>query len=65
MAPRACPVRCLFDSVLLVQDLGEVDGDPDMNVGRGRCVSSNVFKEKFWFREVKALHVDELWIRVW
>ena len=25
---------------------------------------SNVFKEKFWFREVKALRIDELRIRI-
>jgi hypothetical protein len=25
---------------------------------------SNIFKEKFWFREVEALSVDQLWIRV-
>ncbi len=36
-----------------------------MNFCRGSRVSSNIFEEKFWFREVEALRVDELRIRVW
>ncbi len=55
----------LFNSVFHVQDLGEIEGDPDMNVGPGSRVLSNIFKEKFWFREVEALRVDDLLIRVW
>ncbi len=54
----------LFDGGFGVQDLGEVERDPDMNIGRGCCVASNIFEEKFGFREVEALRVDELRIRV-
>ncbi len=47
------------------QDLGEVEGYPDMNVGKSSSVMTNVFEEEFWLREVEALRVDELriWIR--
>jgi hypothetical protein len=31
-----------------------------MNVGRSSSVTTNVFEEKFWLREVEALRVDEL-----
>ena len=51
----------LFDGVFGVfgvQDLGEVEGDQDMYVGGCSCISSNVLKEKFWFRKVEALRVD-------
>ncbi len=54
----------LFDCVFCVQNLGEVEWDPDMNVCLGSCISSNVFEEQFWFREVEALRIDELRIRV-
>ena len=54
----------LFDSVFRIHDLGEIEGDPDMYVGRGGHILSNVFKEKFWFREVKALRVNELRVRI-
>jgi len=55
----------LFDSVFGIQDLEEIEGDPKMNVSRGSCVLSNIFEEKFWFREVEALRVYELRIPVW
>ena len=35
-----------------------------MNICRGGCVASNIFEEKFWFREVEALRVDKLPIRI-
>jgi len=54
----------LLDGGSGVQDLEEVEGDPDMNVSRGSSVTSNIFEEKFWFREVEALRVDELRIRI-
>ena len=48
----------LLDGGFGVQDLGEVERDPDMNVRRGSHVASNIFEEKFWFREVKAILVN-------
>jgi hypothetical protein len=54
----------LLDGGSGVQDLEEVEGDPDMNVSRGSSVTSNIFEKEFWFREVKALRVDELRIRI-
>jgi len=54
----------LLDGGSGVQDLEEVEGDPDMNVSRGSSVTSNIFEEEFWFREVEALRVDELRIRI-
>ncbi len=53
----------LFNSVFCVQDLGEVERDLDMYVGQGSRISSNAFKEEFWFRKVEALRIDEL--RIW
>ncbi len=50
----------LFDGVFGVQDLGDVEGDQDMYVGGCSCISSNVLKEKFYFRKAEALHVDKL-----
>jgi hypothetical protein len=47
-----------------VQDLGEIGRYPDMNVSQSCSVTSNIFEKEFWFREVEALHVDELRIRV-
>ncbi len=35
-----------------------------MNVGRSCSVMSNVFEKEFWFREVEALRVDKLRIRI-
>jgi hypothetical protein len=35
-----------------------------MNAGRGGRVSSNIFKDRFWFRKVEALRINELWIRM-
>ena len=35
-----------------------------MNVGRSCSVTSNVFEKEFWFREVEALCIDKLRIRV-
>ncbi len=54
----------LLDGGSGVQDLGEVEWDPDMNVGRGSRITSNIFEEEFWFRKVEALRVDELRIRI-
>ncbi len=54
----------LLDGGSGIQDLGEVEGNPDMNVSRGSCVMSNIFEEEFWFCEVEALRVDELQIRI-
>ncbi len=54
----------LLDGGFGVQDLGEVELDPDMNVGRGCRIASDIFEEKFRFRKVEALRVDELQIRV-
>ena len=34
-----------------------------MNVGGSCSVPSDIFEEKFWFREVEALRVNELRIR--
>ncbi len=34
-----------------------------MDVCRSSRISFNVFKEKFWFRKVKALRINEL--RIW
>ncbi len=39
----------LLDGGFCVQDLGEVERDLDMNIGRGGCVASNIFEEKFGF----------------
>ena len=54
----------LLNCRLGVQDLGEVEGYPDMNVGRSSSVTTNVFEEKFWLRKVKALCIDELRIGI-
>ncbi len=35
-----------------------------MNICRGGSIAYNIFEEKFWFREVEALRVDKLRIRV-
>ncbi len=48
----------LFDGGFGVQDLGEVERDLDMNVRRGSRLASNIFEERFWFREVEALRVN-------
>ncbi len=55
----------LLDGGSGVQNLGEVEGDPDMDVSRGSPITSNIFEEEFWFREVEALCIDEfrIWIR--
>ncbi len=55
----------LLNRRLGAQDLGEVERYPDMNVVRNSSVTSNIFEEKFWFREVEVLCVDELWIWIW
>ncbi len=54
----------LLDCCFGVQNLGEVERYPDMNVGRSCSITTNVYEEKFWLREVEALRVDELRIRV-
>ena len=50
----------LLIAVFGVQDLGEVERYPDVNVGRGGSVSSNILEEKFRFHEVEALRINEL-----
>ncbi len=47
-----------------VQDLGEIERYPDMNVSRDCSETSDIFEKEFWFREVEVLCVDELRIRV-
>jgi hypothetical protein len=58
-------VIVLFDGVFSVQNLCEVEWYPNKYVSRGSCISSNVFEEKFGFREVEALRINQLqiWIR--
>ena len=46
------------------QDLGKVERNSDMNVGGSCSVPSDILEEKFWFREVEALRVNELRIRI-
>jgi len=55
----------LLNRCLGVQDLGDVERYPDMNVRRSSSITTNIFEEEFWFHEVEALRVDELriWIR--
>jgi len=55
----------LLNGVFGVQNLWEVEGYLDVNVGRSSWVLSNVFKEEFRFCKVETLLVDELhiWIR--
>jgi hypothetical protein len=53
----------LLDGGSGVQDLGEVEENPDMNVRQSSRVKSNIFEEEFWFREVEALRVDKLILR--
>ncbi len=53
----------LLDSLPGVQDLGEIERYPDMDVSRSCSVTSNVFEKEFWFHEVEALRVDKL--RIW
>jgi len=52
----------LFHGVFCVQNLGEVKWNLDVNVSRGGHIMSNIFENQFWFHEVEALRVDELWI---
>ena len=54
----------LLDCGSGVQDLGEVEWDPDVNVCLGSRITSNIFEKEFWFCEVEALRVDKLRIRV-
>ncbi len=54
----------LLDGGSGVQDLVEVERDPDMNVSRGCRITPDIFEKEFWFREVEALRVDEFRIRV-
>ncbi len=54
----------MLDGVFCVQNLGEVEWYPDMNVRRGSCISSNVFEEKFGFCKAKALRVNQLRIQI-
>jgi hypothetical protein len=52
-------VLVVLNGVLDVQDLCEVERYPDMNVGRGGGIPSNILKEKFRFHKVEALHVND------
>ena len=54
----------LLDRGFGVQDLGKVERNSHMNVGGSCSVPSDVFEEEFWFREVEALRVNELRIRI-
>ena len=53
----------LLNRGLGVQDLGKVEWNSYMNVCGSCSVPSNIFEEKFWFREVEALRVNELRVR--
>jgi hypothetical protein len=55
----------LFNNVLGVQDLCEVERYLDMDVRGCCCVPSDIFEEEFWFHEVEALRINEfqVWIR--
>jgi len=48
----------LLDGVFSVQNMGEVERYPDMNVRRSSRISSCVFEEEFAFCHVKALCID-------
>jgi len=54
----------LLNDDLGVQDLRKVERYPYMDVGGGCCVPSDILEEKFWFREVEALRVNELRFRI-
>jgi len=54
----------LLDRGFGVQDLGKVERNPHMDVCGSCSVPSNIFEEEFWFREVEALRVNELRIRI-
>ena len=54
----------LLNGDLGVQDLRKVERYPYMDVGGGCCVPSDILEEKFWFREVEALRVNELRFRI-
>ncbi len=54
----------VFNGVLGVQDLGEVERYPDVNVGGCGCVTSNIFEKEFLFHELEALRVNELWVQI-
>ncbi len=54
----------LFNCVLGVQDLYEVERYPDMDVHGCCCVPSDIFEEEFWFHEVEALRVNEFQVQI-
>ena len=54
----------LLNDDLGVQDLRKVERYPYMDVGGGCGVPSDILEEKFWFREVEALRVNELRVRI-
>ena len=54
----------LLDRGFGVQDLGKVERNSNMDVCGSCSVPSNIFEEEFWFREVEALRVNELRIRI-
>ncbi len=55
----------LFNCVLGVQDLCEVERYPDMDVRGCCCVPSDIFEEEFWFHEVEALRINKFQVRIW
>ncbi len=55
----------LLDRGFGFQDLGKVERNSDVDVGQSCSVTANIFEEKFWFREVEALRINELRIWIW
>ncbi len=54
----------LFNCVLGVQDLREVERYPDMDVRGCCCIASDIFEEEFWFHEVEALCINEFQVQI-
>jgi len=54
----------LFNNVLGVQDLCEVERYLDMDVRGCCCIPSDIFEEEFWFHEVEALRINEFQVRI-
>ncbi len=52
------------DGLFCVENGGEIKRNSDVDVSRGGSVVSDIFKEQFWFSEVKILGVDEFRVRV-
>ncbi len=51
------------DGLFCVEDGGDIKRNLDVDVGRGGGVFSDIFKEQFWFSEVKILGIDEFRVR--